>query len=285
MAGLLAGSLRRPPRASGRSPRHRPVCLDATWRPGMPPGNATPLAALRSSTPARPLPRGPGGHHGDTDLSWLRRRPSARRPDLLHLRTNLPRPARRRRRDHAAHGHAGVPAPGRRGTGGPAPATGPISPVVVRLAFPAGNVDVPAGTSLVLGRDPGESLVAAAFASYETCQGGTPRSRSATPGMRRSGTSTPPTAPCQRRPGAARHRSAHRRREQVRWAPTHRRSLPAGRPGFSRTASTGASSGPSPARPAAPRAGPPARPRAGTPSGQVAWVWPASPPAVRTSRQ
>jgi hypothetical protein len=50
---------------------------------------------------------------------------------------------------------------------GKAPATGPISPVVLRLSFPAGNVDVPAGTSLVLGRDPGESLVAAAFASYE----------------------------------------------------------------------------------------------------------------------
>jgi hypothetical protein len=33
---------------------------------------------------------------------------------------------------------------------GKAPATGPISPVVLRLAFPAGNVDVPAGTSLVL---------------------------------------------------------------------------------------------------------------------------------------
>jgi pSer/pThr/pTyr-binding forkhead associated (FHA) protein len=47
------------------------------------------------------------------------------------------------------------------------PATGPISPVVLRLTFPAGNVDVPAGTSLVLGRDPGESLVAAAFANYE----------------------------------------------------------------------------------------------------------------------
>src|SRR6516162_8390232 len=47
------------------------------------------------------------------------------------------------------------------------PATGPISPVVLRLSFPAGNVDVPAGTSLVLGRDPGESLVAAAFANYE----------------------------------------------------------------------------------------------------------------------
>ena len=51
--------------------------------------------------------------------------------------------------------------------GGPTPATGPISPVVLRLSVPAGNVDVPAGTSLVLGRDPGESLVAAAFASYE----------------------------------------------------------------------------------------------------------------------
>jgi pSer/pThr/pTyr-binding forkhead associated (FHA) protein len=50
---------------------------------------------------------------------------------------------------------------------GKAPATGPISPVVLRLAFPAGNVDVPAGTSLVLGRDPAESLVAAAFAGYE----------------------------------------------------------------------------------------------------------------------
>ena len=45
--------------------------------------------------------------------------------------------------------------------------TGPISPVVLRLSFPTGNVDIPAGTSLVLGRDPGESLVAAAFAPYE----------------------------------------------------------------------------------------------------------------------
>jgi pSer/pThr/pTyr-binding forkhead associated (FHA) protein len=51
--------------------------------------------------------------------------------------------------------------------GGPTQATGPISPVVLRLSFPAGNVDVPAGTSRVLGRGPGESLVAAAFASYE----------------------------------------------------------------------------------------------------------------------
>jgi pSer/pThr/pTyr-binding forkhead associated (FHA) protein len=42
-----------------------------------------------------------------------------------------------------------------------------ISPAVLRLAFPTGNVEVPAGTSLLLGRDPAESLVAAAFASYE----------------------------------------------------------------------------------------------------------------------
>ena len=46
-------------------------------------------------------------------------------------------------------------------------ASGPISPVVLRLSFPTGNVEVPAGTSLVLGRDPGESLVAAAFLEYE----------------------------------------------------------------------------------------------------------------------
>ena len=42
-----------------------------------------------------------------------------------------------------------------------------ISPVVLRLVFPTGNVDVPAGTSLLLGRDPQESLVAAAFARFE----------------------------------------------------------------------------------------------------------------------
>jgi hypothetical protein len=46
-------------------------------------------------------------------------------------------------------------------------ARGQISPVVLRLVFPTGNVDVPAGTSLVLGRDPQESLVAAAFARFE----------------------------------------------------------------------------------------------------------------------
>ena len=44
---------------------------------------------------------------------------------------------------------------------------GQVSPVVLRLTFPTGNVDVPAGTSLLLGRDPQESLVAAAFARYE----------------------------------------------------------------------------------------------------------------------
>src|SRR5262249_37573629 len=53
------------------------------------------------------------------------------------------------------------PAPGR------ARAAGPISPGVVGLASRAGRGDVPAGTSLVLGRDPAESLVAAAFAGYE----------------------------------------------------------------------------------------------------------------------
>ena len=45
--------------------------------------------------------------------------------------------------------------------------TGPISASVLRLSFPTGNVEVPAGTSLLLGRDPAESLVAAAFSSYE----------------------------------------------------------------------------------------------------------------------
>lgn len=51
---------------------------------------------------------------------------------------------------------------------GPLPRFGThISPVVLRLSFPTGNVDVPAGTSLVLGRDPGESLVAAAFARFD----------------------------------------------------------------------------------------------------------------------
>jgi len=45
--------------------------------------------------------------------------------------------------------------------------SGSISPAVLRLAFPTGNVEVPAGTSLLLGRDPAESLVAAAFARYE----------------------------------------------------------------------------------------------------------------------
>ncbi len=44
---------------------------------------------------------------------------------------------------------------------------GRISPVVLRLAFPTGNVEVPAGTSVLLGRDPEESLVAAAFAQFD----------------------------------------------------------------------------------------------------------------------
>jgi pSer/pThr/pTyr-binding forkhead associated (FHA) protein len=45
--------------------------------------------------------------------------------------------------------------------------TGPISATVLRLAFPTGNVEVPAGTSLLLGRDPAESLVAAAFSQFD----------------------------------------------------------------------------------------------------------------------
>jgi hypothetical protein len=44
---------------------------------------------------------------------------------------------------------------------------GSISSAVLRLAFPTGNVEVPAGTSLLLGRDPEESLVAAAFSRFD----------------------------------------------------------------------------------------------------------------------
>jgi ribosomal protein L37E len=42
-----------------------------------------------------------------------------------------------------------------------------ISPVVMRITFPTGNVDIPAGTSVLLGRDPAESRVAAAFARFD----------------------------------------------------------------------------------------------------------------------
>jgi hypothetical protein len=51
----------------------------------------------------------------------------------------------------------------------PLPRTGQrrISPVVLRIAFPTGNVEIPAGTSLLLGRDPAQSLVAAAFARFD----------------------------------------------------------------------------------------------------------------------
>jgi hypothetical protein len=74
---------------------------------------------------------------------------------------------------------ANLPRPGARDDDAPAPATvmqeylrpdqrsRSISAAVLRLAFPTGNVEVPAGTSLLLGRDPAESLVAAAFAQYE----------------------------------------------------------------------------------------------------------------------
>jgi hypothetical protein len=43
----------------------------------------------------------------------------------------------------------------------------PISSMVLQISFPAGNVEVPAGTSVLLGRDPAESLVAAAFDGCE----------------------------------------------------------------------------------------------------------------------
>jgi len=46
-------------------------------------------------------------------------------------------------------------------------ASGRISSAVLRISFPAGNVEVPAGTSVLLGRDPAESLVAAAFEQCE----------------------------------------------------------------------------------------------------------------------
>lgn len=42
-----------------------------------------------------------------------------------------------------------------------------ISSAILRVTFPAGNVEVPAGTSVLLGRDPAESLVAAAFEGCE----------------------------------------------------------------------------------------------------------------------
>ena len=55
-----------------------------------------------------------------------------------------------------------------------------ISPVVMRITFPTGNVDIPAGTSVMLGRDPAESLVAAAFARFDNVS----RQRSGSNSMR-----------------------------------------------------------------------------------------------------
>jgi pSer/pThr/pTyr-binding forkhead associated (FHA) protein len=72
-----------------------------------------------------------------------------------------------------------LPRPASAGDDSPAPATvmqeflrpqernSNISSAVLRLSFPTGNVEVPAGTTLLLGRDPAESLVAAAFADFE----------------------------------------------------------------------------------------------------------------------
>ena len=102
--------------------------------------------------------------------------------------------------------------------------TGPISSAVLRLAFPTGNVEVPAGTSLLLGRDPAESLVAAAFAQFDNVS-----RRHATVTVDDAGHAYDPRRALhqrhvrQRRPGAARdrgpagrrgHRPARRRRHR-----------------------------------------------------------------------
>ena len=71
---------------------------------------------------------------------------------------------------------------------------GQISPVVLRLAFPTGNVNVPAGTSLLLGRDPQESLVAAAFARFENVSRRHATISVTIPGMPACVTRTPRTA-------------------------------------------------------------------------------------------
>ena len=53
----------------------------------------------------------------------------------------------------------------------PQQASGSISSAVLRLVFPTGNVDIPAGNSVILGRDPAQSLVAAAFDEYDEVAG------------------------------------------------------------------------------------------------------------------
>jgi pSer/pThr/pTyr-binding forkhead associated (FHA) protein len=73
---------------------------------------------------------------------------------------NLPRPA-------SARDDSPAPATVMQEFLRPHDQTGPISSAVLRLSFPTGNVEVPAGTTLLLGRDPAESLVAAAFADFE----------------------------------------------------------------------------------------------------------------------
>ncbi|MDR0344019.1 MAG: FHA domain-containing protein [Nocardiopsaceae bacterium] len=105
----------------------------------------------------------------------LPRQHGAEAPPAPTIRQEYPRPAggTAPAEGRASCPHCGtpIPGPGRRncsGCGRPVQyPSGPISPVVLRLAFPNGNVDVPAGTSLVLGRDPEISLVAAAFADCE----------------------------------------------------------------------------------------------------------------------
>src|SRR5215469_2024802 len=131
MAGLLAGSLRarrrplpEPAVAGSRRRAGVPAMLlaaPAPWPravvPGPPPAgparSCRPPRYARVDDPAYGL-AGPGGRHGDTDLSGLRRRREPRRPDLLHLR-HQPAPARTGGGGGTAHGDAGIPAPrGRR---------------------------------------------------------------------------------------------------------------------------------------------------------------------------
>src|SRR5215831_1011218 len=167
MAGLLAGSLRAPsaPAAVAWLRRWAGVCLRCYWqrppRPATHGGAAcrvtlewttrhTGLAVLEDAMATLTCP-GCGAAVSHDDLI------------CFTCGTNLPRrgPVEEEAAPPTVMQEYLRPDVG--AAPGKAPATGPISPVVLRLAFPAGNVDVPAGTSLVLGRDPAESLVAAAF--------------------------------------------------------------------------------------------------------------------------
>ena len=107
-----------------------------------------------------PPARSPGGHDGDAYLSQLRGRGQARRPDLLHLRSQpaaaAPGTTTTRRRPPSCRNTCG-PTSGRRRS--PPPCCGCL--------FRPGTWRFRLALRLLLGRDPAESLVAAAFASYE----------------------------------------------------------------------------------------------------------------------